>query len=180
MNEPKDMDEAKALIERLRKEIASTAIKEAYAGQSFRARVYVELLREMKAEFGEKKAREVFFRATKNCGEKMCKEFFGVENTYPLPKFKDMLLGSYPAGGALHKPEVVRCNEEELVVCMHDCPVKQAWRSFGLDREEVKEMCYVADGWDHGMFGSMYDFYVDYWHDDPKDCCTLHMKSKKR
>lgn len=142
-----------------------------------RALIYTEVLKEMRRELGEEKATEVFKRALHNHGVNMAKML-----NYPkeLPRFKEWLLDFLPARGALNEPEVVRTGEEELVVKFPRCPLKEAWRMGGLSDAEVADMCDHADAFDHGFFGSIFDYTMDLWSTQPDDACVLTFRLRKK
>jgi hypothetical protein len=151
--------------------------KDVFLAHANRAFIYTEVLREMRKELGEKRSAEIFKRALYNHGVNMAKMM-----AYPkeLPGFKDWLLGFLPAGGALNEPEVVRSNEEELVVKFPRCPLKEAWRMAGLSDAEVADMCEHADAFDHGFFGSEFDYTMDLWSTQPDDACVLTFRPRKK
>jgi hypothetical protein len=97
-----------------------------------------------------------------------------------LAGFKDWLLDFLPARGALNEPEVVSAGEEELVVKFPRCPLKEAWRMAGLSEAEVADMCDHADAFDHGFFGSVFDYSMDLWSTQPDDACVLTFRPKAR
>ena len=78
----------------------------------------------------------------------------------------------------MNEPEVIRCDEEELAVKVPRCPLKEAWRMFGLNEEEVADMCRHADAFDHGFFGSFFEYSMDLWADMPDDACVLRFRPK--
>lgn len=141
-----------------------------------RALIYTEVLKEMRRELGEEKATEIFKRALYNHGVNMAKMV-----NYPkdIPSFKDWLLDFLPARGALNEPEVVSAGEEELVVKFPRCPLKEAWRMGGLSDAEVADMCDHADAFDHGFFGSVFDYTMELWSTQPDDACVLTFRPRK-
>ena len=151
--------------------------KDVFLAHANRAFIYTEVLREMRKELGEERSAEIFKRALRNHGVNMAKMM-----AYPkdLPGFKDWLLGFLPARGALNEPEVVHSNEEELVVKFPRCPLKEAWRMAGLSDTEVADMCEHADAFDHGFFGSEFDYTMDLWSSQPDDACVLTFRPRKK
>ncbi len=172
MVEPKTLEEAKQMLEEQRQKL----IQQVTGSERIRALVYSEFLPLMKKEMGVKKAKEVFYQATFNAGRKMQKMFFPEKQS--LPDFRETLLKALPAEGAVNGIEFVKCSEEELVIKVKSCPFKEFWRQLGLSKEEVLEMCEVADGIDHGDFGAMYNCTVDFWDKHPEDCCIITLKPK--
>jgi hypothetical protein len=150
--------------------------KDVFLAHANRAFIYTEVLTEMRKELGEERSAEIFKRALYNHGVNMAKMM-----AYPkdLQGFRDWLLGFLPAGGALNEPEVVRSSEEELVVKFPRCPLKEAWRMAGLSEAEVADMCDHADAFDHGFFGSEFDYTMDLWSTQPDDACVLTFRPRK-
>lgn len=150
--------------------------KDVFLAHANRAFIYTEVLREMRKELGEERSAEIFKRALYNHGVNMAKMM-----AYPkdIQGFRDWLLGFLPAGGALNEPEVVRSSEEELVVKFPRCPLKEAWRMAGLSDAEVADMCDHADAFDHGFFGSEFDYTMDLWSTQPDDACVLTFRPRK-
>ena len=163
------MGDDKAKIEALHKDL--------FNANAFRGLAYTEILTEMRKEFGEEKASEVFKRAIYNLGVKIAEVY-----TPPaaIKEFKDWLLVFLPAEGALMDPEVISCGDEELVVKFSRCPLKEGWRMAGLGEEEVADMCRHADLYDHGFFGSVFDYSMELWSETPDDSCILHFRPKKK
>jgi hypothetical protein len=162
------MSQEKDQIEALKKDV--------FLAHANRAFIYTEVLREMRKELGEERSAEIFKRALRNHGVNMAKMM-----AYPkdLPGYKDWLLEFLPARGALNEPEVVRSSEEELVVRFPRCPLKEAWRMAGLSDDEVADMCDHADAFDHGFFGSEFDYTMDLWSTQPDDACVLTFRPRK-
>ena len=142
-----------------------------------RGLVYTAVLRELRKELGEERASEIFKRAIYNHGVSLAKMFDPPDT---LTEFKDWLLDFFPDEGNMNEPEVIRCDEQELAVKVPRCPLKEAWRMFGLSDEEVADMCRHADAFDHGFFGSFFDYSMDLWAEQPDDACILHFRPRKK
>jgi hypothetical protein len=154
-----------------------TLRKELFLAIANRALVYTAVLNEMRKELGEERASEIFKRALYNHGVNTARLL-----NYPkdIEKFKDWLLDFLPDGGAMQEPEVVSCSQQEFIIKFPRCPLKEAWRMFGLNDEEVADMCDHADQFDHGFFGSVFDYTMDLWSTQPDDSCVLTFRSKKQ
>ena len=126
-------------IDELRKDVFSATVN--------RGLVYTAILREMRKELGEAKASEIFKRAIHDHGVKMS-EF--LDPPKDIEEFKEWLLAFLPDGGAMHEPEVLRCDEEGLDVKLHRCPLKEGWRMLNMSRDEVADMCQHADSFAMG------------------------------
>ncbi len=163
------MSEDRNKIEALRKEL--------FLATANRALVYAAILEEMRKEFGEERASEIFKRAIYNHGVNMARMFAPPET---IEQFRDWLLGFFPDDGAMQEPQVVQCDEEQLVIKLRRCPLKEAWRMSGLREEEVADLCRHADSFDHGFFGSFFDYSMDLWENQPDDACVLHFRSRKK
>jgi len=162
------MSQEKERIEALHKDV--------FLAHANRAFIYTEILKEMRKEIGEERTTEIFKRALYNHGVNMAKM---VGFPKELPGFKDWLLDFLPARGAMNEPEVVSAGEEELVVKFPRCPLKEAWRMAGLSEVEVADMCDHADAFDHGFFGSVFDYSMDLWSTQPDDACVLTFRPRK-
>jgi hypothetical protein len=163
------MSDDKKKIEELRKDL--------FLATANRGLVYTAVLKELRKELGEEKASEIFKRAIYNHGVNTAK-MFDVPDT--LAEFKDWLLDFFPDGGKMNDPEVIQCDEQELKVKVRRCPLKEGWRMFGLSDDEVADMCMHADSFDHGFFGSFFDYTMDLWSDQPDDSCILTFRPKKK
>jgi predicted ArsR family transcriptional regulator len=162
------MDDDKKKIEKLRKEL--------FQATANRGLVYTAILRELRNEVGEEKASEIFKRAIFKHGLAVAKVISPPDT---LKEFRDWLMNFFPDDGAMNEPEIVRFDEEELAVRLPRCPLKEAWRMFGLKDEEVADMCRHADAFDRGFFGSIFDYEMDLWADRADDACILHFRPKK-
>jgi predicted ArsR family transcriptional regulator len=141
-----------------------------------RGLVYKAILEEMRKELGEAKASQIFKRAIRDHGEKMA----GLLNPpATMAEFEQWLLAMLPDDGAMHEPEVLRCDEEGLDIKFHRCPLKEGWRMLNMTREQVEDMCRHADSFDHGLFGSVFDYSMEPWSQQPDDSCVLRFRPKR-
>lgn len=159
------------------KENVETLRKDVFLAHANRALIYTEVLREMRRALGEEQATGIFKRALYNHGVNLAA---GMGFPKDLEPFKDWLLGFLPAGGVLNEPDVVRSGPDELVVKFRRCPLKEAWRMAGLSEAEVANMCDHADAFDHGFFGSVFDYTMDLWSTQPDDACVLTFRPRKK
>ena len=162
------MSEQDEKIEALRRDVFSATVN--------RGLVYTAILGEMRKELGEERANEIFKRAIHGHGVKMSKFLDPPSN---IEEFKEWLLAFLPDGGAMHEPEVLRCDEEGLDVKLRRCPLKEGWRMLDMSRDEVADMCRHADSFDHGFFGSIFDYSMDLWTEHADDSCILHFRPKR-
>jgi hypothetical protein len=157
-----------ATLERLRRDL--------FSATAHRGLIYAAILREMREELGEERATRIFKRAIFDHGVKMAGFF---DPPAEIEEFKEWLLAFLPDGGAMHEPEVTRCDEGGLDVKVRRCPLKEGWRLIGLSEEEVADLCRHADAFDHGFFGSVFDYSMDLWSEHQDDSCILHFRPKR-
>jgi hypothetical protein len=150
--------------------------RDVFTATANRGLVYDAVLREMRKELGEEKASQIFKRAIFNHGVRMAGFFKPPDQ---LEEFKEWLLAFLPDGGAMQEPEVMRCDKDGLDVKMHRCPLKEGWRMMNLPEEEVADLCRHADAFDHGFFGSVFDYSMDLWSEQPDDACILRFRPKR-
>ena len=162
------MSEQDEKMEALRKDLLSATIN--------RGLVYTAILEEMRKELGEERASEIFKRAIRGHGVKMAKL---LDPPRAMAEFEQWLLAMLPDGGAMHQPEVLRCDEEGLDLKLRRCPLKEGWRMLNMSQEEVADMCRHADSFDRGLFGSVFDYSMDLWSEQPDDSCILHFRPKR-
>jgi hypothetical protein len=166
--ERRDLGDRDETIEGLRRDLFTTTAN--------RGLVYAAILGEMRKELGEERASQIFKRAIFDHGVRMARF---LDPPAGLEDFRDWLLAFLPAGGAMHEPEVIRCDGDGLDVKMHRCPLKEGWRMMNLSEDEVADLCRHADAFDHGFFGSVFDYSMDLWSGQPDDSCILHFRPKR-
>jgi hypothetical protein len=149
--------------------------KDLFLATANRGLAYTAILREMREELGAERASEIFRRALQNHGVNMARI---IRPPDKIEEFRGWLSTFLPDGGDLHNPEVIHCDQDELVIKLRRCPLKDAWRMFGLSQEEVVDMCEHADRFDHGFFGSLFEYSMDLWNTQPDDSCVLRFKAR--
>ena len=162
------MGSDKERIERLQKDL--------FLATANRGLVYTAVLKELRKELGEERASEIFKRAIHDHGVEMSKLLEPPSN---IEEFKEWLLDFLPDGGAMHEPEVLRCDEEGLDIKLRRCPLKEGWRMLNMSEDEVADMCRHADSFDHGFFGSIFEYSMDLWTEHADDSCILHFRPKR-
>jgi hypothetical protein len=141
-----------------------------------RALFYHAVFDEMRRDFGEDKAKEIMKRAIRRRGEAIS-GIFAPHAPRDLPGLRDTFLAFIPQGAALFAPEVVRCDEGELTIQFHRCPLKEAWEEAGLSESERSTMCELAGVVDAGTFESAgFAFAADTWKPGRGGCCRLHIR----
>lgn len=158
----------------------STATTDQLIG-AFKARglFYVAIYNEMAKEFGPQKAEELMRRAIYKRGVETGKQFakYAPNDLKGLCK---AFLAFIPDSEHTFKPEVVRCDDKELEIKFHGCPLKEAWQEAGLPPEEVAHICSMAATVDNGTFeGAGFEFSAETYHQGKDGCCHLHIRPGK-
>ena len=74
-------------------------------------------------------------------------------------------------------PAVMRCDEAELEIKFHRCPLKEAWLEAGLSQDQVARLCAIAAQVDYGTFeGAGFAFSAETWQPGEEGCCYLHIR----
>ena len=95
-----------------------------------RARMYYHIFSELREELGEERATAIMKRAIRKGGADSA-QFFSQYAPADLPGLKDAFLSWVPDNAAMFSPEVVTCNDQELVIQFHACPLKEAYEEMG-------------------------------------------------
>ena len=151
--------------------------RDLFLANANRGMVLTAILREMRKELGNEKASAILKQAIYNHGVSTAKFFSPPDD---LVRFKDWLLDFFPGEGKMNDPEVLHCDDKKLSVRLPRCPLKEGWRMFGLNKEEVADMCHHADAFDKGFFGSFFDYEMELWADRPDDSCVLHFIAREK
>ncbi len=143
------------------------------AANANRAVLYYLIFDEMRKVVGEEQATAVMKRAIYRRG---------VEMSQPIKQFAPgsmRELGEYhvahsAGGGKVFNPEVQRRDDDAFEVLNTTCPLKDAWRDYGLSDDEVAKMCDIGSAIDYGKFeGAGFRFECDTWTAGKRGCCTL-------
>ena len=145
-----------------------------------RAMMYYYIYKEVSEEVGSQKAAEILKRAIYKRGldvGKMLAEF-GPDD---LNGLKDAFLDRVvPYDGSMFQPEIIGCDDKELDIKFHRCPLKEAYLEAGLSEEETATMLEIAAQVDYGTFeGAGFDFHAETWQPGRSGCCHLHVKPAK-
>ena len=138
-----------------------------------RALFYVAIYREMADAIGAEQATEIMRRAIYKRGLETGVQF---RQYAPgdLRGLCDAFLAFIPDRESLFAPEVVRCDESELELKFHRCPLKEAWQEAGLPASEMAHLCSIAGIVDNGTFESAgFAFSSRTWHEGEDGCCHL-------
>ncbi len=156
-------DNERLLIEQLRAAFKSRAL------------VYAAMYDEIAAEFGADKAREICKRAIYKRGEAIA-GVFAAHAPADLAALKDTFLACIPQARELFAPEVVQCNERELEIQFHRCPLKEAWMEAGCEGAALANLCDIGGVVDYGTFEKAgFSIRSETWQPGREGCCRLHI-----
>jgi hypothetical protein len=80
----------------------------------------------------------------------------------------------------MYQPEALRCDDRELEVMMHRCPLKEAYQEAGLSEKETATLLGIAAQVDYGTFeGAGFRFSAETWEPGRSGCCHLHIKRQE-
>lgn len=151
-------------------------VEQLRAAMKSRAMVYAAMYEEIAAEFGADKAREICKRAIYKRGESIA-HCFAQHAPADLGGLKDTFLNFIPQGQHLFKPEVVRCDADELEIQFHRCPLKEAWAEAGYDGAALANLCDIGGVVDYGTFEKAgFRIQSDTWQPGREGCCRLHIR----
>ncbi|MHB8902270.1 MAG: L-2-amino-thiazoline-4-carboxylic acid hydrolase [Thermoguttaceae bacterium] len=141
-----------------------------------RAAIYYLIFCELREELGAGRAEELMKRAIYKRGlQKGTK--YAPYAPGDLAGLREAFVGGIPDGGAMFRPEVLRCDAEGLDIQFHGCPLRDAWKEMGLADEEVATLCRIAARIDNGTFeGAGFEFSADTWQAGDEGCCRLHIR----
>ena len=153
--------------------------EEVVGAMKMRARMYYHIFCELREEIGEERAAEVMKKGIIKGGQDASVNFtkFAPDN---LQGLKEAFLSWIPDNGSMFAPEVVKCDDEDLVIQFHACPLKDAYEEMGLDDGEKEKILAIAAAIDGGLFGSAgFEFSSTTWKPGQSGCCRLHIKPGK-
>lgn len=153
--------------------------KDVVNAMKMRARMYYHIFCELRDEFGEDQATALMKRGIVKGGHDIAVNF---KKFAPgdLKGLKDAFLGSIPDNGAPFSPEVVQCDDDDLIIQFHSCPLKEAYEEMGLSDEEKEKILAIAAAIDGGLFGGAgFEFSSTTWKPGQTGCCRLHIKPGK-
>jgi hypothetical protein len=143
------------------------------AAHKGRALIYAAIFDELARRFGEAEAEAIMKAAIYRRGAEIGRRFAAFAPA-DLPGLCRAFLDTVPDRGRLFEPEVLRCDERELAVYMHRCPLKEAWQEAGLPDERVATLCRIAGHIDDGTFEAAgFRFAGRTWRPGEAGCCTL-------
>jgi hypothetical protein len=148
-----------------------------YAAFKHRAMLYYLIFDELRREVSEPRALEILGRAIRRRGEMIGRQFAPFAPS-DLQGLRDAFLAGIPDEGRMFAPEVERCDDQQLDITFHACPLRDAWQEAGLDDSEVATLCRLAAAIDVGTFeGAGFQFSADTWQPGSPSCCHLHIRT---
>ncbi len=138
-----------------------------------RAMAYAQVFDVIRESDGVERAVEVLGEATRRMGA-----IAGVRYSDLAPgnlaELKDRFLGDVPAVEEMFAPEIVRLDDERLVIQFHRCPLREAWQAMGRSDEDVELLCRAGSMVDRGVFEAAgFGFEAENWHPGCNDRCFL-------
>jgi hypothetical protein len=116
-----------------------------------RARIYVNIYRELTKEVGQQKAVEILKRALYARGQEkglQLRAKIGEPNLHQLALA--FVEGNADMDAFGH--EIVQEHADHVVLRLKGCPLVEAWKESGLSADEQKNMCDIAYQVDFGKF----------------------------
>jgi len=161
--------------------MSGTVTSEQLCG-AFKARAlfYHAIFKEMAQEFGAEKAAELMRKAIYKRGVETGQQFKKYAPN-DLKGLRDAFMAFIPDPDHTFRPEVVRCDDQELEIKFSSCPLKDGWLEYGLSPKETASMCSMAAVVDNGTFeGAGFEFSAETYHEGADGCCHLHIRPGKK
>jgi hypothetical protein len=154
-----------------------TLRQQLYDSYKNRAMIYYYIYDELRAEFGARRAEEIFGRAIYRRGAEKGREKYARYAPKDLAGLKQAFVGGLADEGRMFKPELVRDDLGGLDIKFHDCPLRNAWQEAGLSEEDVATLCRIASRVDNGTFEAAgFGFSADTYQPGGEGCCWLHIR----
>jgi hypothetical protein len=151
--------------------------RQLYDAFKHRAILYYLFYDEIRREFGAAKAEEILSRAIYRRGVENGRKYapFAPDN---LAGLKTAFLGGIADNGQAFQPELLHEDARALDIKFHRCPLREAWKEYGLSDEETATLCRIAARVDNGTFeGAGFRFSADTWQPGGEGCCCLHIRT---
>lgn len=140
-----------------------------------RAVAYAHFFDVLRERFGVETALNIGMEATHRMGVAMAPNFARYAPA-DLSGLKQAFLDGMGSAEALFAPELQRCDDGELRLHLHRCPLKEAWQAMGRGDEDVALLCRMAGAIDRGVFeGAGFTFAGETWHPGGEGCCLLRI-----
>jgi len=138
-----------------------------------RAAAYAQVFDVVRESDGVERAVAVLGEATRRMGAIAGARYADLAPA-DLAGLKDRFLADVPAVDDMFAPEIVRCDDEQLVIKFHRCPLREAWQAMGRPEAEVELLCKAGSAVDRGLFEAAgFAFDAENWHPALGDCCFL-------
>lgn len=120
--------------------------------EAFRARahLYRLMLDELTAEIGAERAEALITRMLEQRGREVAAKLFKGTEGDPVAIGKRFLSVS-PDSGRMY-PNEAKFGDNQCSFRVQRCPLKDAWREWGLDDSRVATLCRLAGAFDKGLF----------------------------
>jgi len=112
-----------------------------------------------------------------------CGHFHGdgmqkIQSEPGIPAFKEVFLPENTQ--KVFEMDVKRCDEDELYVEFHYCPLVAAWKKLGASQEDIKLMCDIAMDGDRGIAAQCnYDYELGKTIANGHDICQVTFRKTK-
>lgn len=151
-----------------------------YDAYKHRAILYYLIYDELRRELGAAKAEEIMGRAIYRRGLENGRKY-GAYGPSDLAGLKQAFLGGIADNGKMFQPEVLRDDTSGLDIKFHNCPLRDAWREYGLPEAEIATLCRIAARIDNGTFESAgFHFSADTYQPGGEGCCFLHIRKGEK
>jgi hypothetical protein len=117
-----------------------------------RALMYAYMYEELSDELGEDRATELMKRAIHRRGLEVSRVYRAAAHAGDLEEVGRIFCDGSPCAGELFEPGIEEEGDERIVLRMTACPLVDAWRTAGLDPEEIDHLCVIAAAVDEGTF----------------------------
>lgn len=117
-----------------------------------RALMYAYMYEELADELGPDRATELMKRAIHRRGLETSRGYRAAAKAGDLEEVGRIFCDGSPCEGELFNPGIEEEGDERIVLRMTSCPLVDAWRTAGLDPEEIDHMCTIAAAVDEGTF----------------------------
>lgn len=146
-----------------------------------RALLYAYLFEELSDELGDERATELMKRAIYRRGVEIGQKYRSAAHAGDLAEVGAIFCEGSPAAGELFNPSVEEEGDGYIVLSMTSCPLLDAWKSAGLDPEQVDAMCAIAAAVDEGTFeGAGLDLeFLDRLGRPGSERCLLCVRTKE-
>jgi len=142
-----------------------------------RAKAYLFLYEEMKAEIGEEKAKKIFSNAVYKLGIDKSKLYPDNVKASAISIAEEFV--SNPLSREVFKQSIISGNDDKAIIKMERCPLVDKWNEMKLSENKIKTMCDLAYRIDFGKIESLgFKLTFDKRIADGEDSCVLIIEKK--